>query len=734
MNKVVFDCNNTKVVIQCNKDDKMKDIIAKYLSKSDKNKNNLTFLYNGQLLNEELSFNKCANSLDRQRNSINILVCGLQDLNDNLVKSKYVICPKCYDSALLSIKDFKISITGCKSGHRTEDLDLNEFNEAQNIDESTIKCDKCEKAKNETQQKKLFTCNMCKQNLCSICKNSHDESHNNYVKDYDENQFICKQHFENYTNYCTNCKKDICTLCVNEHKDHKFITYDSIMVDFDKIKSKELEDTKEKIIQLKSIVTGMIAQLNNLNRNLNCYFDIYDNIIYNFNSKKRNYSVLQNVNNLKKFNDDLLINITEIIKDNNIKTKFTNIIYLQTKIDFKKLKKSNQNFQNKNVETNTNEIIIDTINTNNKNEIITDIKNKINTDNNNNEDKGINENSKKNDNYENFNVSKIKELQSFATKNTVSYLGILNDGRIMTYQTYYGEDNTYYKLCVYSEKNRFICDINIDFESVISFDIMHDGYVIINTYEDEVKAIEIKKDKIEEIWKFDKKSKYIITISKNIFLINVIKKNVNAGFFSDVGITEYELYTYDKGKLIFYKNIHNIYKERSSRKDKGDYSKNICHINGNEFVLYVCKKGKIYGSNEYLIFYNMQNDQEIKQLKVGKGENGDNMTLINKENLIVEGEKTIILIDVKNRTIKKELKLDINFSDLIILNEKSFLSYRLLSHFEGNGYLEQYELEDPDTIVLKEKKEFDELDKDLMSKYPGNKLIIYDNKKIIIYG
>jgi len=113
MNKVVFDCNNTKVVIQCNKDDKMKDIIAKYLSKSDKNKNNLTFLYNGQLLNEELSFNKCANSLDRQRNSINILVCGLQDLNDNLVKSKYVICPKCYDSALLSIKDFKISITGC---------------------------------------------------------------------------------------------------------------------------------------------------------------------------------------------------------------------------------------------------------------------------------------------------------------------------------------------------------------------------------------------------------------------------------------------------------------------------------------------------------------------------------------------------------------------------------------------------------------------------------------------
>lgn len=38
MNKVVFDCNDIKFTIQCNNDDKMKDIISKYLSKSDKNK------------------------------------------------------------------------------------------------------------------------------------------------------------------------------------------------------------------------------------------------------------------------------------------------------------------------------------------------------------------------------------------------------------------------------------------------------------------------------------------------------------------------------------------------------------------------------------------------------------------------------------------------------------------------------------------------------------------------
>ena len=331
--------------------------------------------------------------------------------------------------------------------------------------------------------------------------------------------------------------------------------------------------------------------------------------------------------------------------------------------------------------------------------------------------------------YENFNVSNIEELQSFNTKNEVNWLLTLIDGRIMTYQILYDNkyDNDIYKLSVYSEKNKFSCDINIDFENSRSFNLMDDGHVIVNTYNNEIKIIDVKKDKIEEIWKLDKKSNYIQKLSTTKLLISIKK---------DKSGRENELYTYDKDKLIFYKNINKIYKERPNRKYQGDYAKNICHINGDEFILYVNKKGKLYGRNECLIFYDMKNNKEIKSLKVGKGENSNNMVLVNKENLLVEGEKSTILVNVKKRKITKELEFGIELYCVIILNEKSFLSYRLLDEVSEEGYLEQYEFQDSDNILLKEKKEFNyELSYKFVSKYSGNKVVIYNNnKKITIYG
>ena len=89
MNKVNFNFNETTYIIQCNSEDKMKDIITKFLNKSGMSKNNLGFIYSGQIINEELTFNKCANSLDKSRNFMNILVLesqGSEDDLNNLIK------------------------------------------------------------------------------------------------------------------------------------------------------------------------------------------------------------------------------------------------------------------------------------------------------------------------------------------------------------------------------------------------------------------------------------------------------------------------------------------------------------------------------------------------------------------------------------------------------------------------------------------------------------------------
>ena len=214
MNKVEFIYNNDKYFIQCNNEDKMKDIIDKYLIKIGKNKKNIYFLYNGQIINEELTFNKCSNSLDRSRNNMSLLVLEGQESNEGLkylIKSNNIICPECNEYACISINNFKITIWGCKCGHETKDLQLDEFLKTQYKDLSKIKCEKCGKLKSDINENKFYTCYTCDLNLCPGCKDTHIQSHN--INDYEENPFYCKLHFDKYEYYCCDCKKDICTLC-----------------------------------------------------------------------------------------------------------------------------------------------------------------------------------------------------------------------------------------------------------------------------------------------------------------------------------------------------------------------------------------------------------------------------------------------------------------------------------------------------------------------------------------
>ena len=714
MNKVDFTYNDDKFIVQCNNGDKMKDIISKFLSKIGKERKNVVFLYNGLIINEELAFNQCCNRLDRSRNYMNVLVVEGQSSVDkviNLIKSNYIICPYCQENAFLTIKNFKLSITGCKKGHETKDLELKELEKTQLVDQSKISCDYCHHTvKSETDKNIFFVCNHCKQNLCPKCKDKHDNNHFDYIKDYEENQFYCKDHFIEYEYYCNDCKKDICPSCQTAHENHNITTYDSIIQDFNKIRESELKDTKEKIYQLKTIVNEMIYQLNHLNKNLDTYFEVYDNIISSYDIKKRNNFILQNINNMKKYNNNFLGHITEIIKDNNLKSQFTNILDLQSKIEFKRFKSKNQILQTENK--------------------INEISNLSN--NSNNSSKSINnndniENNTLDDDYKNFNVNQIKELQTFTTKNEVKKILILDDGRIVTNQCYYDENSeSFHKLCIYSLKNGFVCDINIDYEEVTEWYKMDDGNIIIKYYGSNgeyIKLIKINANNIEEIGNFGKEvGRKFKKLSKVKFLIKAAinkERNDKNSFFNLISKVTYEtgIYVYEKCRLTLYKNIDKILKD--------EHVIDICQLDDNEFVFYAKQKGAIYGENDYLIFYDIQTDKRIKKLKVGKGKNSGDMILINKNNLIILGvEEEIKLIDVKNKVKINKFKLEIyDFDNIIILNDNKFLNI--------SSELEQYELENPNTIRLKGKKE---MDKELISKYPGNKLIVYNEKKITIYG
>ena len=84
---VIFSFEGKDILIQCSKEDKMKDICRKYSNKIERNINSLVFLYSGNQINFQLCFKDQANSIDKERNEMKILVYKNED--DELS------CPKC---------------------------------------------------------------------------------------------------------------------------------------------------------------------------------------------------------------------------------------------------------------------------------------------------------------------------------------------------------------------------------------------------------------------------------------------------------------------------------------------------------------------------------------------------------------------------------------------------------------------------------------------------------------
>ena len=133
-------------------------------------------------------------------------------------------------------------------------------------------------------------------------------------------------------------------------------------------------------------------------------------MIINFDIGKKNYSSLQNINDMQKYNEAFLRITTEIINDTNIKTKFNELSDLMNKMYIKEEKKEENKINKEEKNNEKNENII--------------------------EEKSNNNNIKRynpsDDKYENFKISEVKELKSFEVKYNISNLLILHDRRLLT--------------------------------------------------------------------------------------------------------------------------------------------------------------------------------------------------------------------------------------------------------------------------------------------------------------
>ena len=328
MVEIEFNYNGKIIVIQSNKEEKLKDVFDKFKTKSNIESNSIYFMYSGNILKEDkLTFEEIISEEDRRRNKMNIIVNDVSNSNPEeeeiITKLKEIICPECGESIKMHIEGYNIFLYDCKNGHKKDNILLNEFDNTQKINISKIKCDEinCENNKGNSYENKFYICNKCKKNLCPIHKLKHDKTHN--IIEYDEKYYMCDIHNKEFSIYCKECKKDICIYCENEHINHDKISYGTIMPDIDEIKLKRIE-LEEKINKYKVNINEIKNILNKTVENIDCYYNIINNMINNYDNKKLNYEIIYNLNNI--YNNNIIEDINIILNENFLNDKVDKIL------------------------------------------------------------------------------------------------------------------------------------------------------------------------------------------------------------------------------------------------------------------------------------------------------------------------------------------------------------------------------------------------------------------------
>ena len=331
MAEVEFIYNGTKTIIQCNLSEKIKDISKRFKDKINLTNKNINYTYNGNLvLNEELKFEDIVNNEDKIRKKMSFIVFDnlIETKDKDIIKSNEIICPECKENIRMNINEYKINLLKCKNGHNKENILLDEFEKTQNINLTDIICNICKNNNKSISYDNIFyKCLTCNINICPLCKSSHDKNH--IIINYDEKYYICNEHNEKYMLYCEDCNKNLCTLC-DGHKEHKRIFFvDILPKKEDLIKKKQL--LKSTIDDFNSEIKVLISRFNEVTNKINIYYKIIEDMVNNYDNKNRNYEIIYNLNQIQ--NNNINEELKKIIRCNNIKEKYNNILNIYKKMN-----------------------------------------------------------------------------------------------------------------------------------------------------------------------------------------------------------------------------------------------------------------------------------------------------------------------------------------------------------------------------------------------------------------
>ena len=328
MVEIEFNYNQVLINIQAKLDDPFQDVINKFMQKSLLDPGSVNFLTNGKVINPNETVENHMSNLNKEKKKMNIIVTMIdQDYKNKeqvMVKSKDIICPKCKEPCRITFENYKIKLYECINDHVTENIKFIVFDNTQNINEFQIKCERCPfKNKGNCPDDEFFRCLNCKLNLCLLCKPNHDPRHN--IIKYEQKNYICQTHYDSFMKYCIQCKKNICFACEG-HENHEFEDLGNLKPNIEE-KKKILNELKINIDAINKTIKEVIDNLNGFMLYISKFYEINNNILENYDVKRRNFQSLKNINEIND-NNEIIEIIKKINNNNTLKDKISDILDL----------------------------------------------------------------------------------------------------------------------------------------------------------------------------------------------------------------------------------------------------------------------------------------------------------------------------------------------------------------------------------------------------------------------
>ena len=302
------------VVIPCQRNEIIRDIIDRYVKNIGLSDEKFCFFYDEKEINLDLTLaqinNKDAEIL------INVFPRKNERNGDKNKKSHFIKCAKCIDSSIIEFSnDYMITLTDEKHGKLK--INLQDYNNIQEVDQNEIKCSKCSNSRTEVLQDQFYYCFECCKIFCKKCNSLH-KVHKNKV-DYSLKYYICPEHQgEKFVSYCFSCKKNLCSFCIGKHKEHNIIN-------FSKFNMEIYKELIEKIQTINELIDSIIDSLQKFKDNLVVYMKINEKLNENLLKMNLNYENLKSMKNLTEMSF-LKKDIEQILNTNDINKKFQKIM------------------------------------------------------------------------------------------------------------------------------------------------------------------------------------------------------------------------------------------------------------------------------------------------------------------------------------------------------------------------------------------------------------------------